>query len=315
MNFLKLVKNTFGVSSIINNKMAQTDKVGYYAGSSITRSNPIQEISDLIHSDLEGESENLFPIKKKAKKKGNPNLRSMSNRTKSKIRRKIIALSMVSPKLSFLTLTFCNVVDDRTAYKIFRVFMDNAKKRIADLEYLWVIERQNENATFPGNPHFHVINNSYWNIDKWWPYWLEIQSKYGITPRDQNFKPSSAFDIRRIRANNLKGLGNYLTKYITKNKGEFDCQVWNCTKKISWLYTDFYSDGSFIEKLEKLENAGSIGGELKRVQLDWVQLLLVPLNKTTMRLYECLKEVNQKIWNNPKKSILYAIQPPKLNHT
>ena len=31
-----------------------------------------------------------------------------------------------------------------------------------------------------------------------------------------------------------------MTKYITKNDAKFKCQVWNCPKRYSELYTDFY---------------------------------------------------------------------------
>ena len=44
----------------------------------------------------------------------------------------------------------------------------------------------------------------------------------------------------------MKKLQTYVTKYITKNKAQFDCQVWNCSKKVSQLYTDFYSGFRFI---------------------------------------------------------------------
>jgi hypothetical protein len=66
-----------------------------------------------------------------------------------------------------------------------------------------------------------------------------LQAKNKIIPRDENYNPSSAFDVKHINSNNIKGVVNYLTKYITKNKGQFECQVWNCSKKISRLYTDF----------------------------------------------------------------------------
>lgn len=315
MKPFQVVKNTFGISSVLNTKAAILDKLGTFSGSSITRLNSKRIVSDIIRKPLETEpcEEQEFDLKPKKIKNRKP--RKMSQRTKSKIRRKIIAFSMVAPKLSFLTLTFCNKVDDRTAYKAFRTFMDNAKKRLPDLEYIWVVERQTENAAFLNNPHFHVINNRYWEIKKWWPYWLDIQAKFGIRPRDENYKPSSAFDVRHVKGNNLKGIVNYMTKYVTKNEGEFDCQVWNCTKRVSRLYTDFYTDETFIENLEKLESGNVLGGDLKRVQLDWVKLFLVPLNQITMKLYERLRKINLEIWNNPIKSKIYAIQPPKFNFT
>jgi len=55
----------------------------------------------------------------------------------------------------------------------------------------------------------------------------------------EDFKPSSAFDVKQINTNNIKAIASYLTKYVTKNNDEFKCQVRNCSKKVSALYTDF----------------------------------------------------------------------------
>ncbi|WP_185956541.1 hypothetical protein [Changchengzhania lutea] len=43
-----------------------------------------------------------------------------------------------------------------------------------------------------------MITNKYWKIEKWWNYWLTLQQKNGVTPREKGFKPSSAFDVKRI---------------------------------------------------------------------------------------------------------------------
>jgi hypothetical protein len=29
----------------------------------------------------------------------------------------------------------------------------------------------------------------------------------------------------------VKAIANYLTHYVTKNEGEFRCQIWNCSKR------------------------------------------------------------------------------------
>jgi hypothetical protein len=90
----------------------------------------------------------------------------------------------------------------------------------------------------------------------------------------------------------IKSVTSYLTKYVTKNKSVFNCQVWNCSKKISALYTDFYSDYSFLEVLKNIE-----GIEIKEISHEYCNLHLVPLNSLTMPYYEHLKEKNKKQWN------------------
>lgn len=43
------------------------------------------------------------------------------------------------------------------------------------------------------------------------------------------------FDIKQVH--DLDGLGHYLTKYITKNKGQFDCAAWHCSRRFSLAFT------------------------------------------------------------------------------
>ncbi len=144
--------------------------------------------------------------------------------------------------------------------------------------------------------HFHLITNKFWKLNKWWQYWLAVQARFGIVPRDAESKPSSAFDVRHVSSNNIKGIVNYLTKYVTKNKGEFDCQVWNCSKKISRLYTEFYSGLGFIRHLEALEKAGQLGGELKMYPKEYCNIHIVPLNRLTMNLYNRIDDKNKAVW-------------------
>jgi len=73
-------------------------------------------------------------------------------------------------KSSFVTLTFLNKVSDEQAVNILRKFIDNVKKRSIDFQYIWIVERQTKNNEFKGNPHFHMITNKYWKINKWWNY-------------------------------------------------------------------------------------------------------------------------------------------------
>ncbi len=122
----------------------------------------------------------------------------MSRRSKQKIRKKITCFSRTQKRLSFVTLTFLNKISDEIAVNILRKFIDNVKKRSEDFQYIWVVERQTKNDEFKGNPHFHMITNKYWKIEKWWNYWLTLQQKNGVTPREKGFKPSSAFDVKRI---------------------------------------------------------------------------------------------------------------------
>ncbi len=286
-----IVKNTYGISASLCPSLSNPDMLNKLGGSSLERKKypkkPYNEIEELLRKPLVPREE----IKE-------TRFRSMSKRTKSKIRKKLISFARIQKRQSFLTLTFCNQVTDSHAVKILADFLKNVTKQNRGFQYLWVAEKQTKNEVFKDNIHFHIITNMFWKIDKWWKYWLELQAKHGIIPRNPDYKPASAFDVRSVKSNNIKGIVNYLTKYVTKNSGQFTCQVWNCSKKISRLYTDFYTGIEFIRQLEKLEKEGQLGGELKVFPQLYCNITLIPLNRTTMNFYNRLDVKNNTVWNS-----------------
>jgi hypothetical protein len=286
-----ITKNTYGVTSVFETKKTATKlSIGEIRGSSLDRSE--EQTEDAFTKRLLAKS--LFPETQEKKERKE---RTMSSRTKTKIRKKVMSFARINKRLSFLTLTFVNKVEEELAVKILHKFLDNASKRFKDFQYLWVAEKQTENKVFENNIHFHLITNKYWKIDKWWQYWLDLQARFGIVPRDERYKPSSAFDVRHIRAANVKAIANYLTYYVTKNEGSFKCQIWNCSKKISRLYTEFYEDYSFIRKVEALEKKNLLGGERKVYLKDFCATHIIPLNRITMNLYNRIDDKNREVWN------------------
>ena len=222
-----------------------------------------------------------------------PKLRCMSRRTKQKIRKKITCFARTQKRLSFVTLTFLNRVTDKQAVDLLRKFLDNVKKRSKNFEYVWVAERQTKNTVFKGNVHFHMITNKYWKIEKWWNYWMDLQIKNEITPREENYRPSSAFDVKQINTNEIAKITSYLTKYVTKNNAKFDCQVWNCSKGVSKLYTDFYTGIDFMDNFKRLDAVKS-EQILKRDTKNepFLELKILELNKKTLPLYNLLDNIN-----------------------
>ena len=305
-----IIKNTFGVSLSLSAKFSHPDMIGKMVGSSLDRittakkqKRSLEMLSneELINAGLvrvEDIRETVFEEKAIIEKP--IKLRSMSNRTKTKVRKKIIAFARIEPKLTFATLTFTNQVSDKIGISIFSKFLENYAKLNSNFQYIWVAEKQTKNETFKENIHFHLISNQYWKIKKTWSYWIELQSKHGIKPRNEAFNPSSAFDVKKISSTNLKSIGNYLTKYVTKNASQFECQVWNCSKKISTLYTDFYSDDSFLKQLERLESAGLLGGNLKTYEQEYCSVTTIPLNRITTKFYSNLDIKNNQVWKQKK---------------
>ena len=274
-----IVKNTYGVSVTFSTKMYGVTPKNEFTGSALQRKKPSPKAK--------------AKPKLKAEKK-EIKLRSLSKRSKQKIRKKITCFSRCYKKLSFVTLTFLNKVEDEQAVNILRKFIDNVKKRSTDFQYVWIVERQNKNDSFKGNPHFHIITNKYWKIEKWWNYWIDLQKKNGVKPTDENFKPSSAFDVKQLNSNNIRRIATYVTKYVTKNDESFKCQVWNCSKRISELYTDFYTKTSFTEQFERL---GAVAKEFvdRDAKNPVINVKMISLNRQTLPLYKRLDDKNKKI--------------------
>lgn len=177
--------------------------------------------------------------------------------------------------------------------------IDNVKKRSNDFQYVWVVERQTKNNEFKGNPHFHMITNKFWKIEMWWNYWLTLQQKNGITPREKDFKPSSAFDVKQLNTNNIRRITSYVTKYVTKNNAKFNCQVWNCSKKVSQLYTDFYTKEEFTDQFKRL---GAVLKEFKDrdPKNPVINIKVIDLNRNTLPLYKRLDNKNKERNRNHK---------------
>lgn len=216
-----------------------------------------------------------------------PKLKSMSKRTKQKIKDKLIAFSRQCNSLTFVTLTFANAVDDLTAVLILRKFLENVKKQSVNFQYLWVAERQTKNETFKNNIHFHLVTNKNWDIDKYWTYWLEVQSRNGIVPVNPDYRPSSAFNVKKVKQNDLKRLQNYLTKYVSKNSDSFLCQVWNCSKMVSALYTHYSGGHEFLDCAYQLN-----GETIREFYTEFGTLHYIPLNQKSIKLYARLDTKN-----------------------
>ena len=84
---------------------------------------------------------------------------------------------------------------------------------------------------------------------------------------------------------------------MTKNNAKFNCQVWNCSKKVSQLYTDFYTDLAFVDQFERL---GAVYKEFadKDPKSPVASVKMISLNKKTLPLYKRLDNINMNIINN-----------------
>jgi hypothetical protein len=208
----------------------------------------------------------------------------LSPRSKRKIRDKITAWSMAAARnqikpLTFVTLTFVNAVTDLQGVKILNVFLTNLRKMYGKKAiYLWVAERQKN-----GRIHFHIITSLFIKVQYWNKYWCQLQAKHGIQ-HPQGNDGLNPLDVRLIKS--INAVSSYLTKYITKNNGSFACAVWNCSKKISELYTGFYDGVKRFVDMQRLTNFVEVALDYATVfyaeQIKPLKRLLTPLHQRNM---------------------------------
>ncbi len=87
-----------------------------------------------------------------------------------------------------------------------------------------------------------------------------------------------------------------MTKHVTKNSEKFKCQVWNCSKKVSQLYTDFYTNEDFTDQFKRLN---AITKEIvdKDLENPVINIKMIDLNRQTLPLYKRLDDKNLKTIN------------------
>jgi hypothetical protein len=108
--------------------------------------------------------------------------KKMSPRTKRKVREKIkVFFEQCRRHATFVTLTFIEAVSDSVAVRILNKFLTQLRKdQPGRCELLWVAERQNNNAKFPGNPHFHIIVNRRLDVIRYNSLWVLQQYNEGL---------------------------------------------------------------------------------------------------------------------------------------
>jgi len=87
------------------------------------------------------------------------------------------------------------------------------------------------------------------------------------------------------------------------------CQVWNCSRKVSELYTDFYTNTEFTDQFIKL-NAVTKEYIDKDFKSPVINVKMIDLNRQTMPLYKRLDDKNkslQKSWSLKFKLLLTSI--------
>ncbi len=71
---------------------------------------------------------------------------------------------------------------------------------------------------------------------------------------------------------------------LTKNNAKFKCQVWNCSKKVSHLFTHFYTNEEFTDQFDRLD---AVIKEIKDKdpKSPVISVKIIDLNRQTLPLY------------------------------
>lgn len=182
-------------------------------------------------------------------KKVEPKKHTMSARSARKVRNKLHAMYRVGIAKTFVTLTMVADCPDRVAVRCLQKLLKLWRERWGQFNYLWVAERQ-ENKRI----HFHLVLDRFIDVQAENRRWAVVQYESGViysyeynknlvpvdparmTPK-QFAKIANPLDVEKI--DSVKSLATYLASYVTKKIGEqFECQVWNCSKGVSALFTE-----------------------------------------------------------------------------
>ena len=142
-------------------------------------------------------------------------------------------------RLNFVTLTLASKQihsDNAIKSELLNHFLIECKKYYGTRNYIWRAEAQKN-----GNIHFHII------FDKFIPWrdlrdrWNRIQNKLGYVDRFAekfNHTNPNGTDVHSI--GNIKNLGAYFSKYLTKNQIEkgyraIDGRLWGLSQQLSKL--------------------------------------------------------------------------------
>jgi len=194
---------------------------------------------------------------------------NLSDRTKGKIKQKLYAWFFGSvwkkkgnpyaTHFLFYTFTFTGKISHEDAKKCLNLYMTKVRKLYGKFDYLWVAEvqdgKRNGYKHCTGNIHYHMIVNRYFPFKKLNRMWCESQMKYGLKGKNDKgdwYNPLQCSrddkgNVRFIRT--VRGLDNYITKYITKNDDIVISGTWHCSHSISQIFTGRYSPYDAVDNL------------------------------------------------------------------
>lgn len=252
------------------------DNVSTLSGSSLSRK---QRSTEKILAKRRGVLKKSKPLEKPillAKGKGimyksKPEpIHRMSKRTKAKIRDKATAFYRSIPNRIFVTLTFIEHVDDKVGKKILNKFLTVVRREVKGFQYLLISEHQPQRQQ--RTIHFHMLCNRRLTIRRFNNLWVLQQYNAGLTGHRANGEAISKAEIqarykdgsiqkvlnpvKAEKAHCLSAISWYITKYVTKQKRteKFGCLTWQCSRRVSSLFTSQVVSPSAFAFLRSFRN-------------------------------------------------------------
>lgn len=190
-------------------------------------------------------------------------------------------------EIYFWTVTFPEHTTDDIAYQAFNTWLTSLRKYKMLRDYLWIAERQdgkrNDYQRATNTIHFHIAIPHKMPVKK-------ANAMMGGTLKTLSRQGKIAFTVDQCRKYNgvdiakdrktrrvinfalqkkRRALGNYLTKYITKNDGTFTRLAWHNSRGFSCLFTAItftwqeirkHSFGYFLNRSKVIEIPLRING-------------------------------------------------------
>jgi len=173
---------------------------------------------------------------------------------KSKVRKRAIAFSRLKKSRKnfyFYTITFPSQLPDNQCFECLNIALTRLRKEKYIQDYLWVTERQKN-----GTLHFHMLTNDYFSVRtlnnfvkasliyklnrKEFSYDRTKIENYNGVDIMKNRTTGKVINLAKQKDNKL--IISYITKYITKNEGEFSRLPFHSSHTISKLTNKYLID-------------------------------------------------------------------------
>lgn len=209
----------------------------------------------------------LTPLKKKQPEREGFRVNKTLVRNKAEV---FMRTRRAKQFMAFYSVSFPLGYSDQDAIKSLNIWLTRIRKLSPKINYLWVAERQKN-----GTIHFHLLVDRFLNI-RIVNYYMgktidginkDQDNKYGSFNRSKY----NGVDVKRVF--NLKGLRNYITKYISKQFAVFSCRANGMSRYVSAIFTKVITSAhtgmGYWDHFQRLTDSDPFAKAIKVADLVW----------------------------------------------